>query len=283
LCIMPERQGTAAARDLFSTGSDEHWAKALASYSTAIDLIALSKNKPELQTLDLLWRELPIKVNQRSPPHLLLSELSQVMEWKLIRGKFRPLQKMCDSNSPSIVKTLSSSAFQSLKAGDWAQAIKTLSDKQLRGIGPATASAILAPFDPTLCPFMADEVIEVTTGKRDYTPQLYQQMRSSLINKAKELGGNWNAENIGRALWSTATISALGDNRNTGSTSSTGSTNGSSTRINTIPDTPAGPNTHSDSITKKRKIVDAHKCDDAEATTTAVRPAVKEARRRPAL
>ena len=72
----------------------------------------------------------------------------------------------------------------------------------MKGIGVATASAIFCNFNSELCPFMADEVIDATTtGKIDYNIGVYTQMRLALIAKAKELGKEWNAELVGRALW----------------------------------------------------------------------------------
>lgn len=205
---MPERPGTAAARQLFAETSPRVWEQELDLYSTALDLIAKSKDKPQLKQLDALWQALPEVINQRSPPHLLLAEVSAVMEWKLIRGKFRPLQKVVDSNASSQVISLSTSAFKALQSDDWETAMKNLT--QLRGIGPATASALLATVNPHNCPFMADEVIEVTTGKRDYTMKIYKELRTSLIQKSKRLGAHWSAEMVGRALWTRATRSALG-------------------------------------------------------------------------
>jgi 3-methyladenine DNA glycosylase/8-oxoguanine DNA glycosylase len=53
-----------------------------------------------------------------------------------------------------VVKRASEKAFESLP--DISKAISELS--ALKGVGPATASAVLAAFAPNLTPFMSDEV-----------------------------------------------------------------------------------------------------------------------------
>lgn len=121
-------------------------------------------------------------------------------------GKFRPLQKLVDSNNSQEVIRISTIAFQYLSDSKWEQAFNSITT--LKGIGVATASAIFAPFRPDLIPFMADEVIDstYTTGKRDYTMKVYKQVRDSCISKAKELGRGWDAEMVGKALWIRAMV-----------------------------------------------------------------------------
>jgi hypothetical protein len=121
-------------------------------------------------------------------------------------GKFRPLQKLVDSNNSQEVIRISMIAFQYLSDSKWEQAFNSIT--ALKGIGVATASAIFAPFRPDLIPFMADEVIDSTyiTGKRDYTMKVYKQVRDSCISKAKKLGHGWDAEMVGKALWVRAMV-----------------------------------------------------------------------------
>ena len=121
-------------------------------------------------------------------------------------GKFRPLQKLVDSNNSQKVIRISTIAFQYLSDSKWEQAFNSIT--ALKGIGVATASAIFAPFRPDLIPFMADEVIDstYTTGKRDYTMKVYKHVRDSCILKAKELGRGWDAEMVGKALWVRAMV-----------------------------------------------------------------------------
>jgi len=121
-------------------------------------------------------------------------------------GKFRPLQKLVDSNNSQEVIRISTIAFQYMSDSKWEQAFNSIT--ALKGIGVATASAIFAPFRPDLIPFMADEVIDstYTTGKRDYTMKVYKHVRDSCILKAKGLGRGWDAEMVGKALWVRAMV-----------------------------------------------------------------------------
>ena len=138
---MPARPGTATAATFFETCHDTiEWQKMLDKYSTALEIVIKMKKKAELKDLDTFWREsFPAIVNARSPPHFTLQELSKVMAWKLLRGKFRPLQKMCDSNCPDKVVEASTAALKCLNDSktDWKGAMKALTT--LKAIGEATA------------------------------------------------------------------------------------------------------------------------------------------------
>lgn len=167
------------------------WKEALNSYELRIQ----SLNKQNLISLDQFYRQkLPSLINQRNPnPYIITTELSQLMQWKLTRGKwrskisqlslslslsiyiyimylfsliwiwwfwcvnfFRPrLLDFVSSLDESIVKDASQKAFESLP--DISKAVSHLT--VLKGVGPATASAILAAYAPDLVPFMSDEVL----------------------------------------------------------------------------------------------------------------------------
>lgn len=68
---------------------------------------------------------------------------------------FRPrLLDFVSSLDDAVVKSASQKAFQSLP--DISKSVSELT--VLKGVGPATASAVLAAFAPELTPFMSDEV-----------------------------------------------------------------------------------------------------------------------------
>lgn len=63
------------------------WKEALSSYSSRVE----SLNKPNLISLDGFYRnQLPQILRRRNPnPYITTTELSELMQWKLTRGKWR--------------------------------------------------------------------------------------------------------------------------------------------------------------------------------------------------
>ncbi|CAB1118238.1 unnamed protein product [Ectocarpus sp. CCAP 1310/34] len=83
--------------------------------------------------------------------------------------------------------------------------------KDLYGVGPATASAVLAA-ECGGCPFDADEVIDAVkrSGKRQYSLKEYLEVHEALDQKAASLGTPWDAERVRKAIWSCAMHSRFG-------------------------------------------------------------------------
>uniref|UniRef100_A0A803N2J7 Uncharacterized protein n=2 Tax=Chenopodium quinoa TaxID=63459 RepID=A0A803N2J7_CHEQI len=128
------------------------------------------------------------------------------MQWKLTRGKFRPrLLGFVAALDEELVKSASQKAFLSLP-DDLSKAVSELT--VLKGIGPATASAILAAYAPDLAPFMSDEAMEaVLSQSKDYSLKQYLLLANKLREKAKELSSEdeqFTASDVERALWSSA-------------------------------------------------------------------------------
>lgn len=212
------RSGSGFARNLFLTQDESMWFDGLYSYDRAITNVARKKGSSKLPELDAWWRnELFHIVNVRSERYITEEELCKIMQWKLGRGKDRPmLLNLIKQNSGASIIKISKEAFIKLKTGDWKGSMTCL--MELRGVGPATASAILANFDPFNCPFMADEVIESTTNKkRDYTMKMYENMRAILLEKLKTCkfqSDIWTPELLGRALWARAVTGSSGTSLN---------------------------------------------------------------------
>jgi len=155
--------------------------------------------------------------------------LNIVIEWKFSKGKPRhALKPLLKSNSDASVSTAARRAFEAadgVPAGDaggarderTSLAVKELC--ALRGVGPATASAVLCLYRPDAFAFMDDEVIEcLYDGKRGYTPKIYKEVNDRCGEIAAELndadrGGpsRWTACEVGKALWAVATMSATND------------------------------------------------------------------------
>ncbi|WCJ35604.1 DNA binding [Euphorbia peplus] len=179
------------------------WREALSSYSLRIQSI----NKPNLVSLDEFYRlQLPSLLHQRKPnPYLTTPELSHLMQWKLSRGKWRPrLLDFVSSLDEELVKSASQKAFGSLP--DISKAICDLT--VLKGVGPATASAVLAAYAPDVAPFMSDEAMKAALGSsKDYTLKQYLLFVNKLQTKSKELSLNgdlFTPSDVERALWSSA-------------------------------------------------------------------------------
>ncbi|KAI9118374.1 hypothetical protein K1719_010706 [Acacia pycnantha] len=187
----------------FECSDPSVWKEALSNYTSRIQ----SRNKPNLVSLDDFYcNQLPPLLLQRNPnPHITAPELSKLMQWKLTRGKWRPrLLDFVSSLDESLVKSSSQKAFQSLP--DISKAVSELT--VLKGVGPATASAVLAAFAPHITPFMSDEALEAALGNsKDYSLKQYLLFASKLQTKAKELstGGDvFTPSDVERALWSCA-------------------------------------------------------------------------------
>ncbi|KAL6995289.1 hypothetical protein U1Q18_005425 [Sarracenia purpurea var. burkii] len=185
----------------FSCSDVHQWKEAISSYKISIE----SLNKPNLVSLDDFYTDqLPLLLLQRNPnPYITTSELSRLMQWKLTRGKWRPrLLDFVSSLDESLVKSASQKAFQSLP--DVSKAVTQLT--VLKGVGPATASAVLAAHAPDLAPFMSDEAMVAALGNsKDYTLKQYLVFVDKLQAKAKELNAKGDAftpSDVERALWS---------------------------------------------------------------------------------
>ncbi|KAK3030220.1 hypothetical protein RJ639_038343, partial [Escallonia herrerae] len=98
-----------------------------------------------------------------------------------------------------IVKSASEKAFKSLP--DVSKAVSELT--VLKGVGLATASAVLAAYLPDVASFISDE---------DYTLKQYLVFVDKLQAKAKELsatGDTFTPSDVERALWSSSVGSKL--------------------------------------------------------------------------
>jgi len=136
---------------------------------------ALAKKSNKLPDLDNWFRkELTPMVHSRKSSkegaYLTTEELVKLMKWKLTRGKFRPrLEQLAGSNSNELVKSTTREAFALLTDSTSIEKAKEslLKLNSLKGIGPATSSAILSLFSPASLPFMSDEALKFAAGLND--------------------------------------------------------------------------------------------------------------------
>jgi len=226
----------ADAESLWRSNSIELWSSSLQAYEHQVHAVASKKSKADLVKLDSWYRQLHRQVSARKHKRFLhLEELSRIMMWKLARGKFRPgLQGKVDSNSDVTCKEVTEKAFEeaenvqsSLESGTapdskevcdgTKRAIEILSKgpPKLKGVGPATASALLAALYDSF-PFMSDEALHAALKIRSpkYNAKEYmsfcEELRckaGALNNDEKALGSGskkWTAAMVEMALWSAA-------------------------------------------------------------------------------
>ncbi|KAG8182532.1 hypothetical protein JTE90_002066 [Oedothorax gibbosus] len=196
--------------EFFSKATAEQWSYMFSKYKDALKAKAARRTKKggpeELIRMDTWYQEeLPKLIHSRKELYITHEELVQLTKWKLMREKFRPnLIDLVRINTEKAVLTHSKKAFKRLPNLGGAIAMLTC----LKGVGPATASAILAAAFPDQAPFMADICMLSTPGVEtmDYTVAEYLNYTLELKKKADYLNSldptqEWNPHKIELALW----------------------------------------------------------------------------------
>ncbi|CAK1547104.1 unnamed protein product [Leptosia nina] len=188
-------------------------------YPQAIKLKAEQKTKrpEELIKLDNWYQnELPKKIKSRGKDaHMVHEELVQLMKWKQARGKSYPqLSYLIKVNTPRAVMQETKKAFKKLPNIE--SAMTALSN--LKGVGTATASALLAAASPEIAPFMADECIQAIPEMEgsDYTAKEYLNFVKYIRNVCDRLnkeqngcGKKWSPHMVELTLWAHNILSDL--------------------------------------------------------------------------
>ena len=171
--------------------------RALRSYEDVIGRQGVAR----LPELDHWYRiELPALIAAREPPSLDHATLVRLTEWKMARGVWRaPNLVLVRSNEPALVATTSAAAFAAIPHAT--TPVATLAN--LKGVGPATASAAVAAVAPELYPFF-DELVAAQLpglGPVAWTLGYYARYADALREASRELGGQWTPTLLERALW----------------------------------------------------------------------------------
>jgi hypothetical protein len=183
---------------LFASNDKKKWQAALAAYPAVIE----AQEVNGLPELDRWYREdLPRLVASRQPPTIDMEELSQVVRWKMRRGEWRARNlALVRGNSPEAVISCSRTAFDPETPSRRALAAFC----ELNGVGPATASAVLASVRPSEFAFLDDLVGRTipSAGEPAFTVAYFVKFTNALVQKASELGSPWTAQSVSLALWS---------------------------------------------------------------------------------
>ena len=184
--------------DLWADDAPDAWQAALARY----DDVVARQDVARLPELDRWYRdELPPALAARTPAHVTHDELVRLTEWKMARGVWR---------APNLVLVRGNDADAVVEATGEAIALAPEPRKpiariaELEGVGPATASAVMAAARPDAYPFF-DELVAAQVpglGKLGWTIGFYVKYAAALRDRAATLGDDWTPATVERALWS---------------------------------------------------------------------------------
>jgi hypothetical protein len=197
---------------LYNSTDCARWKRALDEYAALVAAHAVN----QLAELDLWYsRDLPPLLASRTPPHVTKEEFLEVLRWKMKRGDWREGNRLRIAGTEGrVIKKAAEEAL--VAAGTLPADVATGSKEfkypvqrlsELDGVGPATASAVLAPFRPDLYPFFDEWIAKQIPqlGKVAFTPAYYWRYAEALRSKAAELTKRcretWTAHDVGQALW----------------------------------------------------------------------------------
>lgn len=183
--------------NLWTSAALKDWRGALDRYE---DVIA-RQGVERLFELDRWYREeLPDIVAGRRPTHVTLPDLVRLTEWKMARGVWRaPNLVLVRSNEPGVVMETSVAALA--RVSHPSAPIAALAT--LKGVGPATASAVAAAAAPSVYPFF-DELVAAQVpalGKVAWTLGYYARYADAVRARAGALAHEWTPVMVERALW----------------------------------------------------------------------------------
>ncbi|KAM5367675.1 hypothetical protein ACJZ2D_009876 [Fusarium nematophilum] len=131
--------------------------------------------------------------SEKSSLVMKLDDIKTLVEWKLRYGKFRPtLMKLVSSNDPDTAEDIVKEALVVYrKDGNIQAALDVLT--KLKGIGPATASLLLAVHDPTRVIFFSDQAFwwlccDGKISPIKYNAKEYQALCSKVDDLRDRLG-----------------------------------------------------------------------------------------------
>jgi hypothetical protein len=187
---------------LWDEDSCQPWHTALAAYPAAVTAYGGAR----LLEIDRWYHELwPAEVRARPRPIVSQEELLRVIRWKMGRGVWRERNLRLAQENPE-QEVLDRTARALAAVPDPRQPVVEIA--RLRGVGAATASAILAAIHPVDYPFL-DETVAVQVrglGPPAFTVPYYLAYASALRARAAALAARcahepWTPHALDLALW----------------------------------------------------------------------------------
>jgi hypothetical protein len=175
---------------LWKSKDCKEWTEHLENYYTEVS----SLEKDNLLELERWFQEeLPNQLNKQKKP-FASADLIRLVTWKVgLRGKWRPrlldFAKAANDKDIEEAYTKARTAVDGAKGDTDAEAIKQAMAAltALKGVGPATASALLQAMNPNFMAFMSDEAMLAALGSKDYTAAKGMELLKALKKKAAEL------------------------------------------------------------------------------------------------
>ncbi len=188
------------------------WRNALAQYPALI----LAHEVTQLPEIDAWYRnELPGMLTARAKPYVTKKEMLEILRWKMKRGVWREGNRLrVMATDEQVIRRAAQDAYAAARklpadiptaSPEYKEPVKILCE--LDGVGPATASAALAPLRPDLYPFFDEWIAGRIPGLGHvaFTASYYWKYADALRGKANELsarcGETWTAQDVGQALW----------------------------------------------------------------------------------
>ncbi|QJR37421.1 hypothetical protein [Gemmatimonas groenlandica] len=198
---------SASVESLWKSEQEDRWQAALAGYDAAIAAVPSGR----LVEHDVWYRtELPALIAARTPGYVSHEEMVRITEWKMARGVWRaPNLVLVRGNTPDAVVEASRSAWEQIPHPT--KPVTAL--VALKGVGAATASALLAVMAPTVYPFFDEDVAAQVPqlGAVAWTNGYYAKYAVALRERSAQLSATFTQVftpvMVERALWATRDVS----------------------------------------------------------------------------
>lgn len=182
---------------MWNATSHTEWADTLATYNA---VIAAQDVRGLVEHDHWYHEQLPALIRSGDTPALPHEALVRLTEWKMARGVWRARNlHLVKGNTAEEVDVASQAAFAAVPHAT--RPISALA--ALAGVGPATASAALAAFAPSVYPFF-DELVAMQVpdlGPVKFTLGYYARYARALVHRAAQLGSHWTPAMVERALY----------------------------------------------------------------------------------